>query len=80
VLKIIADTNYILGPTEEQEDAFIMEYLKEWNANSPDQLTLEQIRYELDQHRPYVLMEQMLFLRNWNKFSLILYVIIGHPE
>ena len=52
------------GPTVEQENDFIELYLSVWNAESPVKYTLEDIRYELDQHRPYVLMEQMLFFRN----------------
>ena len=52
------------GPTDEQITDFVQHYLSVWNAASSTQLTVDQIIYELEQHRPYVLMEQMIFFRN----------------
>ena len=50
--------------TTEQEDEFLLSYLSVFNELNEQKYTLEEIRFESEHHRPYVLMEQMLLFRN----------------
>ena len=50
-------------PSDELIDDMIEAYLEVFNAGSEKQFTVSDIRRELEYHRPYVMMEQMLFRR-----------------
>ena len=52
--------------TDEQVDEFLVTYLSVYNAENVNErkFTLEEVRHETEHHRPYVLMEQMLFVRH----------------
>ena len=50
--------------TGEQIDEFLLSYLSVYNELNERKYTLEEIRSETEHHRPYVLMEQMLFVRH----------------
>jgi len=50
-------------PTDELIDDFISAYLDVWNAGNKEKYSVEQLRDEIEHHRPYALMEQMLHLK-----------------
>ena len=52
--------------TDEEMDDFLLAYLSVWNEESSKQSTLEELRFETEHYRPYVLMEQMLFSTRLN--------------
>ena len=50
--------------TGEQVDEFLLSYLSVYNELNERKYTLEEVRSETEHHRPYLLMEQMLLVRN----------------
>ena len=55
---------WVPGPSDEAIDDFLKVYLERWNEISDEYTTLEELQYEVEHLRPYLLMEQMLFRRN----------------
>jgi len=58
------------GPTEEQMRDFVSSYLTVWNAESDQKKSVDDVMYECDRHRPYALMENMLFRRKSVLFKI----------
>ena len=62
------------APSDELIDDMILAYVTEFNSRSEIKYTVDDIRFELDHHRPYVLMEQMLLRRYFQTLSYYCYV------